>query len=73
MYYLARDEDGSLWLHSTKPHRVNGNDGLGGRWISASFLKMEDPDLFGSEDLEWEDKPIQVRVSVRPVRKISKK
>lgn len=61
-FWVARDEDGALWLYKEKPERSekagvfiarkNGNVSLG--------MELLDERMFG--ELEWEDEPMEVEM-----------
>ena len=65
-YYVARDKDGVLWLYLGKPIRYknvfigNGSNGL--THINFRFFGLNKDDY---ADLEWEDEPIEVFVSIK--------
>lgn len=50
--WIARDKDGSLWLHDTKPEKgIN-------EWVipnSTGGACEIDSDIEGFEDVKWED------------------
>ena len=60
--FVARDENGLLFLHYKKPNRYNG------MWLSSSLisncLKLPD-DSFPS--LTWEDEPVEVEIQTKIV------
>lgn len=61
--WVAKDQDGSLWLFSEKPTRSKID---GGSWIcDGNFMmlpkNLEDGQQFSS--LTWESEPISVRLS----------
>ena len=49
--YIARDYNGTLWLHMSKPSRN------GWTWQSKSFIQL-DSELF--TEIKWESNPIKV-------------
>lgn len=61
--WVAKDQDGSLWLFSEKPTRVEKD----GSWIcDGSFMmlpqNLEERQLFSG--LTWESEPVRVRLNV---------
>ena len=56
--WVARDEDGSLWLFQTKP--VRNFDNWNTEDFVSDFMKI-DPTLF--PDLKFEDEPIEVELA----------
>lgn len=63
--WIARDEDGSIWLYENEPIRKNG------AWYrpDSDYMKILDTTLF--TELEWEDEPVEV--DLLPKRKPNKK
>jgi len=58
--WIARDEDGSLYIHEFKPNRCVSND-FKRYWATLTGLFMKiDNNLFLS--LKWEDEPVEVKL-----------
>lgn len=49
--FIARDYNGTLWLHMNKPSRN------GWTWQSKNYIQLDEK-LF--PDLKWEDNPMRV-------------
>ena len=66
--WVAKDQDGSLWLFSEKPTRSEKEDGS---WIcDGSFMmlprNLEEGRQFSS--LTWESEPVKVSVFINGIR-----
>ena len=60
--WVARDKSGSLYMFSYKPHRT---DGIFVPYTTDNqFLILDD--IF--KDLNWENSPVEVEVSIKPVK-----
>ena len=59
--WIARDEDGRLYLHSKKPKRV----GILGGWDSTSYMELES-DMF--PDVTYESNPQYVSIALTPIK-----
>lgn len=69
-FYVARDPDGSLWLHLGKPFRKR--DGFYARipdgWIRLSnkstlkYFGLNEKDYI---NLKWEDEPVEVFINMK--------
>lgn len=65
--YVARDENGSLWFHFTKPHRENDIEKT---WWGSNDKSFEiyDFDFPEYADLNWEEsEPVEVELTLRRV------
>lgn len=56
--WVARDKDGTLWLHDSKPYIADSSKGYY-KATSGRYFEF-DSDLF--PDLKWEDEPIEVEL-----------
>lgn len=65
--YVARDKDGSIWFHYTKPYRENGieKDLVG--WASNDkTFEIYDFDFPEYADLTWEEsEPVEVELTLK--------
>ena len=59
--WVARDEDGRLYLHSNKPKRV----GILGGWDSTSYMEL-DKDMF--PDVTFDTNPQYVSIALTPIK-----
>lgn len=63
-FYVARDEDGVLWLYFNKPIRRHREfaAGIRGKMISCNIDFFKDVGLHKEDykDLKWEDEPVEV-------------
>jgi hypothetical protein len=65
--YVARDNDGSIWFHYTKPHRENdiAIDLLGWGSNDKTF-EINDFDFPEYADLTWEEsEPVEVELTLK--------
>jgi hypothetical protein len=54
--WVARDKDGSLWLHDVFPYRNRAFD----EWNNSGDLMSLDAGLF--PDLKWESDPLEIEL-----------
>ena len=63
--YVARDNDGSIWFHYTKPHRENDIEKT---WWGSNDKSFEiyDFDFPEYADLTWEEsEPVEVELTLK--------
>ena len=63
--YVARDKDGSIWFHYTKPHRENDIEKT---WWGSNDKSFEiyDFDFPEYADLTWEEsEPVEVELTLK--------
>ena len=66
--YVARDKDGSIWFHYTKPHRENDIEKTWWGSNDKSF-EINDFDFPEYADLTWEEsEPVEVELTLRRLK-----
>lgn len=63
--WIARDEDGALYMYKVKPYRGKGD--YKGCWDSDGDTLALDKSLFPS--VTWESEPLEVTISIIPNKK----
>ena len=63
--WVARDEDGALYMYKVKPYREKTNHE--GYWGSDGYTLALDNALFQS--VSWQSEPLEVTVSIIPNKK----
>lgn len=66
--YVARDKDGSIWFHYTKPHRENDIEKTWWGSNDKSF-EINDFDFPEYADLTWEEsEPVEVELTLKRLK-----
>lgn len=61
--WIARNQDGSLWLHEEKPSLVYDDELRGWYYECGSFLDFYDESLF--PEVTFENSPVEVELVIK--------
>lgn len=64
-FYVARDEDETLWLYFGKPERKENEFGVNRVIYGSSYFEDLGLNVDDYKDLRWEDEPIEVFLNMK--------